>query len=156
MNKKPLLHDVDITRYIPSLLSVLNNRLSSSASDLYLQNFDVGINEWRIMVVLARQPGISAKSISELAAIHQTVISRSLREMEKKGFIAFDKGKWERLIELTPLGEETYEKVLKIALQREQLLLDGFSAAEREHLIEFLRRMNTNVALVDSLKPNQT
>lgn len=154
MTDKNPLHQIDITRYVPSLLSVLNNRLSSSASDLYLQNFDVGINEWCFMVVLARQPGISAKSISELAAIHQTVISRSLREMEKKGFIAFDKGRWERLIELTPLGASTYEKVLQIALQREQLLLDGFSESEREHLIDFLRRMNANVALVDSLKPN--
>lgn len=156
MNKKHDLHDIDITRYVPSLLSVLNNRLSSSASDLYLQSFDVGINEWRIMVVLARHPGMSAKSISELAAIHQTVISRSLREMEKKGFIAFDKGRWERRIELTPAGEKTYEKVHKIALQREQLLLDGFSATERELLIEFLRRMNSNVPLVDSLKPDLT
>lgn len=154
MTAQHQLHAIDISRYVPSLLSVLNNRLSSSASDLYLQNFDVGINEWRIMVVLARQPGVSAKSISELAAIHQTVISRSLREMEKKGFIAFDKGKWERLIALTPTGEAAYEQVLKIALKREQLLLDGFSAAEREHLIEFLRRMNANVALVDSLKPD--
>lgn len=102
---------------------------------------------------LARRPNISAKAISEEGAIHQTIISRNLKEMEKKGYISFEKGKWERLIALTSEGEAIYERVLKVALRREQLLLDGFKPHERDLLCEFLLRMTSNAALVESLKP---
>jgi DNA-binding MarR family transcriptional regulator len=144
---------IDTQQYVPSLLNVLNNRLTSGASTLYLRNYGVGINEWRIMVVLARTPDISAKTICQQSAIHLTVISRSLRDMEAKGFVEIQKSKWERAIRLTPLGIETYNLILKTARQREKLLLTGFDDAEKSQLCEYLRRMVANIALVDEFKP---
>jgi len=144
---------IDTQQYVPSLLNVLNNRLTSGASTLYLRNYGVGINEWRIMVVLARTPDASAKTISQQSAIHLTVISRSLRDMESKGLVEIQPSKWERAIKLTPQGIETYNLILKTARQREKLLLTGFDEKEQSQLCEYLRRMVSNIALVDEYKP---
>lgn len=44
---------VDITTYIPHLLSSVNNALSRGASKLYLKRFGIGIVEWRVSDVSA-------------------------------------------------------------------------------------------------------
>lgn len=145
---------IDTQKYVPSLLNVLNNRLTSGASTIYLRKYDVGINEWRIMVVLARTPDVSAKTISQQSAIHLTVISRSLRDMEAKGLVEIQPSKWERAIKLTPAGLEKYHLIHHTARQRETLLLTGFEESEKEQLCQYLQRMVANIPLVDEFRPD--
>ncbi len=137
--------------YIPALLSILNNRLSSGASDLYLQRFGVGINEWRILTVLKQYPGCTAGFVSEQAAIHLTVISRSLRGLQDKGLVAVDRSAWQRLLALTPVGHTMHDRIARVALRREQRLLQGLSASEVECLRDVLLRLTANLPQVEAL-----
>lgn len=139
--------------YIPALLSTLNNRLSSGASDLYLRHFGVGINEWRILTVLKQHPGCTAAFVSERAAIHLTVISRSLRGLQDKGLVDVDRSAWQRLLALTPAGHTMHDRIARLALQREQRLLQGLSLQEVEGLRDVLQRLTANLPLVEALAP---
>ena len=46
---------VEAGRYAPYFLSIINNRLSWGASQLYLSMFDIGLNEWRILSALRNE-----------------------------------------------------------------------------------------------------
>lgn len=146
---------IDGDRYVPALLSVLNNRLSSGASQLYLRQFGVGINEWRILSVLSNTPGSNTVHICETVSMHKTVASRSLREMEAKGLLRIEKRDGQRLMALTRDGQALHDRIALIALRREELLVGGFSASERDTLLEFLRRMRANLAEVEAWEPAQ-
>lgn len=141
--------------YIPALLSTLNNRLSSGASDLYLQRFGVGINEWRILTVLKQFPGCTAGFVSRQAAIHLTVISRSLRGLQDKGLVAVDRSAWQRLLTLTTAGQAMHDRIARVALQREQRLLRGLTPQEVECLRDVLMRLTANLPQVEALTPDE-
>jgi DNA-binding MarR family transcriptional regulator len=153
MKKRRKFSGFDSTNYVPALLSTLNNRLSSGASDLYLKHFDIGINEWRILTVMAPHPECTAKFIAEKAAIHEAVISRSVRGMAEKGLVDIDSSSWQRSLSLTPAGLDKYEEIAMVALRREELLLTGFLEEERMQLRNLLRKLTANVALVDAYDP---
>ncbi len=143
----------DPTVSVPALLSTLNNRLSSGASDLYLRHFGVGINEWRILTVLRRASGCTAAYIAERAAIHLTVISRGVRSLQAKGLADVDRSAWQRLVTLTAEGRAMHDRIAAVALERERCLLQGLSAADVETLRGLLGRLTANVAAVDAYVP---
>lgn len=139
--------------YVPALLSTLNNRLSSGASDLYLARFGIGINEWRILTVLARRPGCSARDVAGRAAIHLTVISRGLRSLAVKGLVDITPGAAQRQLALTTAGRQLHDRIAVVALERERRLLAGLSADEVDQLRTLLGRLTGNLAEVDAHRP---
>ena len=56
----PLL---DLDRYVPAFITFIANKLSNSATGFYQRNFGVNVTEWRIMSLLAIEPGIPASRI---------------------------------------------------------------------------------------------
>ena len=145
---------IDGAAYFPSYLSHINNRLSSGASQLYLRMFGIGINEWRILSVLSNWPKSTAGTIGETVAMHKTVVSRSLRELEEKGLVKIDAGGPQRTMTLTAAGQRMHDRIAVIALERERLLLQGFSEAERKQLLALLKRLLRNVEPVNAWDPD--
>ena len=64
---KPAPADVgptlDLDRYVPAFVTFIANKLSNSATVFYQRNFGVNVTEWRIMSLLAIEPGIPASRI---------------------------------------------------------------------------------------------
>jgi DNA-binding MarR family transcriptional regulator len=144
---------IDGANYLPSYLSHINNRLASGASQLYLRLYGVGINEWRILSVLSNWPRSTALAIGDTVAMHKTVVSRSLHEMQDKGLVRIVRAQGQRLCALTPAGQKLHDRIVVVALKREALLVKGFSAEERGSLIGLLRRLLDNVDAVNSWEP---
>jgi len=141
--------------YVPALLSNLNNRIASGASQLYLKHFGVGINEWRILSVLSNTPHSNATHIGDTVSMHKTVVSRSVRDLESKGLLIIEKVPGQRTIVLTPEGQAMHDRLAEIALKRETLLMADFTEDEREQLLQLLRRMRGNLPRVDAWEPEQ-
>ena len=57
MAPRPKLH---LEKFLPYRLSVLSNTVSSAIAAAYFMNFGLSIPEWRVMAVLAANPGLSA------------------------------------------------------------------------------------------------
>lgn len=142
---------VQAPRYAPYFLSVINNRLSWGASQLYLQLFDIGLNEWRILSALRNEPGIQALRVGEMVAMNKSVVSRSTHRLEEMGHVVARLDRTRRLLWLTPSGAELHDKIIAIALKREAALLDGFNPAELDTLFAMLERMRANLSKVDAV-----
>lgn len=156
-NKRPAVNRkvLDLDRHIPYFFTYISNKLSSGASRLYRKHFGIGITEWRIMGVLAGFPDVNANQICIRIGMDKGAISRSLQILEKQKLIRFtdtDDNRT-RSISLTPLGYEVHDRIIEIALERENLLVARFTNEERRLFEKFLRDLRAEVANVNAWDP---
>ncbi|MBV9561762.1 MAG: MarR family transcriptional regulator [Bradyrhizobium sp.] len=142
---------LDLDRYVPALVTFIANKLSNSATARYQREFGVNVTEWRIMALLAIEPGIPASRICSVIGFNKGPVSRALAAMESRGLIAIRTGANDgrtHAISLTARGRATHDKVIMAALDRERRLLSCLSRDERELLIDLLRRLHDNLGAV--------
>ena len=141
-------------QYVPYLLGRVSKGTASAASVLYREWLGVGINNARVVNALSRRPGSTAMDLTEETGLDKAVISRSVHVLRGKGMIRFDDvTRRRRKIELTPAGVALAARIMRMMLDRERMLLRGFSAAEKMHLVDYLRRMLVNVPYANAYHP---
>ena len=140
-------------RFVPYLLGRISRGIASAASILYRKRLGVGINDSRIVIVLARRPRITAKDLSEDTSLNKSVISRSLGTLLSKGIVRIGEREGRREVELTAAGRNLHERISRVALDREDLMLKGFTTREREALIGYLHRIMKNVPEANGYDP---
>jgi DNA-binding MarR family transcriptional regulator len=106
----------------------------------------VGLNEARVVISLARRPRIIAAALAEDTSLDKSTISRTLSGLRKRGFVrGYGAADRKRQFELTRAGRALRARISRIALQREDLMLGGFTADERAALVEYLLRLLQNI-----------
>jgi DNA-binding MarR family transcriptional regulator len=140
-------------RFVPYLLGRISRGIASAASILYRKRLGVGINDSRIVIVLGRRPCITAKDLSEDTALNKSVISRSLGTLRAKGIVRIEERGGRREVDLTAAGRNLHDRISSVALDREDLMLKGFSKNERETLIRYLHRIMKNVPEANGYDP---
>jgi len=144
---------VDLDRYVPAVLTWVSNKLSRGASQHYLQVFDVGIETWRCLVLLAIQGSISAQQASKVIGMDKASISRCFKSMQTRGLVTMglDAGDGRlRIATLTKKGRQLHDGILGVALERERAFLAVLTAAERDTLIDLLKRLHENLPAVET------
>jgi DNA-binding MarR family transcriptional regulator len=142
---------LDLERYVPAFITFIANKLSNSATVFYQKNFGVNVTEWRIMSLLAIEPGIPASRICHVIGFDKGPVSRTLAALQKRGLLAIrtdpNDGR-SHSISLTPRGRATHDKIIVAALERERRLLSCLDEKEQEVLIDLLRRLHENLEAV--------
>ena len=142
--------------FVPALLTIVSNKLASSASVVYRQSFGINATECRVILTLAVEPGISGQRISQVIGFDKGLVSRTVRSLEKLKYITVgpDEGGGRRArLALTRAGHELNDRIVEIALGREKLLLSGFSKKEADLMTSLLRRMLKNTERLSASKP---
>jgi DNA-binding MarR family transcriptional regulator len=150
---KPTLH---IDRYIPALLTFASNKLSHGASEKYRRLFGVGITEWRILAMLAVEPGIPATRICQLIGTDKALVSRVIQKLTTQGLVVADTDRRNgsrHVIQLTKEGERLHDRVLIVVLAREKILLSAFTKQEADTLVELLHRLIDRADAVNAYEP---
>ena len=142
---------LDLDRYVPAYLAIVNNRLSRGASRLYLARFGVGVAEWRVMALLAIEPEIPATRVCEFLGMDKALVSRALTRLDAQGYLAFaTTGSARRKAwRLNDRGHDLQERILDLALRREARLLTGVTAAQKETFLAVARQMMANLPLLE-------
>ncbi len=141
---------LDLDRYVPALITFIGNKLSRTATVVYQKRFGVNITEWRILSLLAIEPGIPAARICHVIGFDKGPVSRTLAAMEGRGLVTIKAGPDGRThaISLTAKGLSIHDQVITVALERERRLLSCLSKPERETLIALLLRVHGNLDAV--------
>lgn len=139
---------LDITNYTPFFLSSINNALSRGASNLYRQRFGIGISEWRTVSMLAIEPDITAARICEVVNLDKAAASRALATLDELGYLDSEvsetdprKKRWR----LNRKGYDLHEQIIRIALAREETLIEGADPEDLEATIRVMRLMLENL-----------
>lgn len=105
---------------------------------------------------MAVEDQITANRICQVIGLDKSAVSRSLQLLEKAGRITgqVDSQDARRYaVSLTAEGRALHDRVLKVALEREQRLLSDLDPTEVETLINLLARLQTKVAQVNEYDP---
>ncbi len=143
---------LDLDNYLPGLLLWLSNKVSSSASSLYREKFQIAVTDWRLMAYFMIYPWSTASKAAELMGLDKASISRSIAMLLKNGWLT-SRPHGLRKIEykVTESGVKLHNAVFKVAMAREKALLDGFSQEEKAFLISMMHRMLENLKLLDQV-----
>lgn len=150
-------HEIlDLERLVPYRLSVLSNKVSSAIAGEYHRRFGLAITEWRVMAVLGRFPGLSAREVTERTAMDKVAVSRAVARLLERSLIQREIHGDDRRRSVLTLSEDgfrVYDEVAPMVLECERQLLSPLSDEERAQLDrlidklgkEGLKRMNEHI-----------
>jgi DNA-binding MarR family transcriptional regulator len=131
-----------LENFLPYRLSVLSNTVSGAIAAAYFAHFGLSIPEWRIMAVLAANPGLSAAEVTARTAMDKVAVSRAVSTLLEAGRLRRTMAKADRRrthLELTQAGLRVYAQVVPMALNYERHLIAPLSAKDRATLDRLLR-----------------
>ncbi|HSW19067.1 MAG TPA: MarR family transcriptional regulator [Ramlibacter sp.] len=143
---------LDLDKYVPGLLTLIASNLSGGASTAYLSLYAAGIETWRVMVMLALEGRVTAQRMVQLLDADKGAISRTFKTMHAQGLLRFEpdaKDGRVRHATFTPEGRSLHDRIIRLALVREQAALAVLSDAEVDTLREVLRRIYLNLPEVE-------
>ena len=91
--------------------------------------------EWRIMMILAEYPDVSADEVCRRTRIEKSVVSRAVARLLKRHLINRDVDEKDRrrsILRLSETGLSVYDEVMPIARDYEAKLLADLTAEEME------------------------
>jgi DNA-binding MarR family transcriptional regulator len=144
---------LDLTRYLPGLFTLVAGNLSGGASSAYLSLYAVGIETWRVMVMLAIERRVTAQRVVQLLGADKGSISRTFKAMHSQGLLRFEADPSDRRVRhavFTDKGRRLHDRIIHLALVREAAAISTLSDAEVETLRGLLRRVYENLPQVDS------
>ena len=130
-HRKPL----QLESFLPYRLSLLSNAVSGAIAAVYGDKFAISMPEWRIMMILAEYPDVSADEVCRRTKIEKSVVSRAVARLLKRHFINRDIDEDDRrrsILRLSETGLSVYDEVMPIARDYEAKLLSGLTAEEME------------------------
>lgn len=139
-----------LERFLPYRLSLLSNRISAAISRAYASRFALSITEWRVMVVLARFPGLSSNEVAERTAIDKVAISRALSNLLHHGRVQRETHGSDRrkaVLTLSAAGHAIYDEVVPRAEAYEAELLACLDADERATLDRIIEKLMRQQAI---------
>ena len=143
---------VDLERYVPAYMTWIANKLSGGASTAYLSAFNVGIETWRLLVLLAIEKSLTAQAISRTIGMDKSSVSRAFKSMQLRELITIgldDADGRLRVATITPKGRALHDQILELAMERERAFLSVLNDKDRETLIRLLRRLHDNLPVVE-------
>jgi len=147
-----------LERFLPYRLSVLSNLVSSRIAAHYSERFGLGIPEWRVLAVLAQEPGLSAAEVAERTAMDKVAVSRAVAALQRTGRLerAMDASDRRRSrLRLSAAGAEVYRQVVPVARRLEHDLLDALAPDDRVALDRILRALQSKVRSAAAPRPTQ-
>jgi DNA-binding MarR family transcriptional regulator len=133
-----------LEEFLPYRLSVLSNRVSRAIARRYAKTFNLTIPEWRIIAVLGRRAGLTAKEIAEATEMDKVAVSRAVARLVAARRVAAradaDDAR-RQILALTREGESVHARIAPIALASEERLLSALDAKERAQLNALIERL---------------
>jgi DNA-binding MarR family transcriptional regulator len=132
---------LELDRFLPYRLSVLANTMSVAIATAYAERFGLSIPEWRVMAVLAQEPGLSAAEVATRTAMDKVAVSRAVASLVRARRIERSTQATDRRrsrLQLTTKGQAVYREVVPFALAYEDAVLRGLPAGVRRTLDELL------------------
>jgi DNA-binding MarR family transcriptional regulator len=140
----PRHQKLHLEKFLPYRLSVLSNTVSSAIAAAYFANFGLSIPEWRVMAILAANPGLSAAEVTARTAMDKVAVSRAVAALIAAGRLRRTTVPADRRrthLALTSAGAGVYSRVVPMALEYERRLVAPLSRRDRATLDRILREL---------------
>jgi DNA-binding MarR family transcriptional regulator len=121
--------------FLPYLLSVTSNAVSSRVAEAYRAGFGLRIPEWRVMAVLGDSGAMTQRDLTSATVMDKVAVNRACKELEDRGLAtrtANAKDGRSHHLELSAEGRAMYARIMPLAVEIETRLFEDFSDEERQ------------------------
>ena len=130
------------------LICALGNKIAVIAARNLKKQLGLSLMEWRVLDILAAEPGATPGRVIEFTGVNKSVVSRAVNALMRKGLIARaqapDHGLRTHLY-LTEPGHGVHSRCIGSRLQAEEQLLSHLSQADRARLVQTLKQLTRNL-----------
>lgn len=144
----PAAATLSFSRTPTVLLNFAANRFTRRVARENQNQFGIGAMDWRMLVMLTREPGSTVSHASRTIGIDKAAVSRSLQRLSAKGLAqaaAGQQGLRQKGWVLTAQGHALHKTMLTAALERQKQVLAGFSPQDVQQLNALLTRLLENM-----------
>lgn len=137
--------------HITVLLVGIGLRLNRGATAYYRAAFDLGMAEWRLLLVLGNTRSLNVGELSEAADVDKAAVSRSLAVLEERKLVTVEQTRTRgraAIAKLTAEGKKLSTQLMQVSLARQARLFTNFAKADKERLNALLHQLSR--ALADS------
>jgi DNA-binding MarR family transcriptional regulator len=139
-------------QHITVLLVSIGLRLNRGASAYYRAAFDLGMVEWRLLLVLSSTEALNVGELSAAADLDKAAVSRSLVLLEERKLVSVTQTRTRgraAIAELTPEGKKLSARLMQVSLQRQARLFKNFAKADKERLNALLAQLSQDLTGAD-------
>ncbi|EIE51298.1 MarR family transcriptional regulator [Salipiger aestuarii] len=136
--------DFELAGFTPYLLTLAAESQSDVFSRNYRDLYGMLRTEWRVLYHLGRYGELSAREISERARIHKTKVSRAVRALEEKRFLArvtSDTDRRSERLSLRAPGRAAFDVLSQAARDYEAALERRLGKRDARTLRRLLKRL---------------
>lgn len=140
---------LELRRYFPFYLVNISNRWTTLSSRFYLENFGIGIGEWRVLASAYSLGSTTSNHIANFVLMDAAAVSRSLVKLEKRELIRFlsqSRRSREKILEITDEGKRLYLEMRDSAYVRQEKFLQSLSDSEKDTLMELLKKISNDIS----------
>ena len=127
-----------------SLVHVLSNRVGRAFYVEIERKFGVTLAEWRVLLTLTSEPGVSAAEITNRWAMEKMAVNRATQRLVDQGFVTRDRdpddGRSYKL-KMTTKGQKLYEKIAPSADKRYSELMAAIDSDEVDAMVRALQKI---------------
>ena len=133
-----------LSEFLPYLLSVTSNAVSTRVADAYRAKFGLRIPEWRVMAVLGDSGALTQRELTSATLMDKVAVNRACKALEDRGLAARQANERDgrsHHLELTKEGRAMHGRIMPLALEMEARLFDSFTEAERQEFASLCARL---------------
>lgn len=127
-----------------TLVHILSNRIGRAFYGEVETKYGVTIAEWRVMLTVASEPGVSAAEITNRWAIEKMAVNRAIQRLVDNGHVSRTRDPDDRRsyrLALTAKGTKLYDKITPDADKRYQEIQSAVSNEELDVMVTALQKM---------------
>jgi DNA-binding MarR family transcriptional regulator len=132
-----------VNDYLPALLAQASQLISGEFHRVVIAK-GFTVSEWRVLATLAGGQPMSVGRIAQISITKQPTVTRLLDRMEAKGYVerlANDGDRRITPVRITPAGSRKVSRLIELAREHEQRVLQPFGLARAEDLKSVLREI---------------
>jgi DNA-binding MarR family transcriptional regulator len=123
---------------------VFTNLTAKPFHERFGKRLRIGLPEWRVMMVVADRPGITAQELADYTGLDKMSVSRAVRALQARGRLQREQSAADRRrlhLALTPAGWKIYATIADTGLERERQMFAALSARERRTFAALLAKL---------------
>jgi DNA-binding MarR family transcriptional regulator len=133
-------------------LLVLANLTAKPFAERFGRRLRLSLSEWRVLLVTADRPGITAQDLADYIGLDKMSVSRAVRGLAARGRLARKasaRDRRRRHLYLTPAGWRVYEEIAASGLARERAVFGALDTRARRAFFAALVRLVVNTRRLD-------
>ncbi|AKM06467.1 MarR family winged helix-turn-helix transcriptional regulator [Pelagerythrobacter marensis] len=141
-----------LDEFLPYQLSIASNAASNRIAEVYRNQFDLRIPEWRIMAVLGDADSATQRDLAVRTVMDKVAVNRACRSLEERGLVEREPNATDgrsHHLALTGEGRAMYDRIMPLAREMEQRLFAAFTAEERATFSRMLSRVRERAGELD-------